>query len=337
MMARHEMALQQLEADRSWVIFVDSGSLGIINQLMLTTAMWKKQRSKNECSCSLRQALMGAMLMELEARMVKLETDTSAQTPLVRARILLQDPLRWQHTKWSQEKKTHEPTGGAPLSHTTALTALRELKSLILEEGTIHTFHAMGGMNEREGGSHALQADPVDGGTSQGNHPRDPHPVHGIPATPGKEPSTAAKGTAATSPARAVKPTPGEPLSAPVVHGETRNSLTPGAPKSAPKLIQQGGNTATTLTPNPASGKPSVAPKARDKTLAPQAKGRPKSAPDTPGGCTAAPVQTIFSRGSTKTLETLPTGVLSEDLQRNDRHQGAKGKLHSGPNPMGTT
>ena len=48
MMARQEMALQQLEADRSWVIFVDSGGLGIINQLMLTTATWKKQRSKNE-------------------------------------------------------------------------------------------------------------------------------------------------------------------------------------------------------------------------------------------------------------------------------------------------
>ena len=50
MLARHEMALQQLEADRSWVIFVDSGSMGIISQLMLTTATWKQQRSKNECT-----------------------------------------------------------------------------------------------------------------------------------------------------------------------------------------------------------------------------------------------------------------------------------------------
>ena len=37
-----------------------------------------------------------------------------------------------------------------------------------------------------------------------------------------------------------------------------------------------------------------------------------------------------------KTLETLPAGVLSEDLQRNDRHHGAKGKLHSGPQSSGT-
>ena len=127
-------------------------SLGIINQLMRTTATWKKQRSKNECSCSLRQALMGAMLMELEARMVKLETDASAQTPLVRAKILLQDPLRWQYTKWNSDQKAHEPTSGAPLAHTTALTALRELKSLILQEGTMHAFHAMGGMSEEKEG-----------------------------------------------------------------------------------------------------------------------------------------------------------------------------------------
>ncbi|CAE7336668.1 unnamed protein product [Symbiodinium microadriaticum] len=125
---------------------LDSGSMGIINQLMLTTATWRKQRSKNECTCGLRQALMGAMLMELEARMAKLATDTTAQTPLVRAKILLQD------TRWNQEKQSHEPTNGTPLSHETALTALRELKSLILQEGTMHAFHAMGGMSEGKEG-----------------------------------------------------------------------------------------------------------------------------------------------------------------------------------------
>ena len=78
-----------------------------------------------------------------------------------------------------------------------------------------------------------------------------------------------------------------------------------------------------------------MAPKAKDKPSAPKAKGRPKSAPETPRGCPAAPMQTIFSLGRTKTLETLPKGVLSEDLQRNDRHQGVKGKLTSGPQSSG--
>ena len=40
--------------------------------------------------------------------------------------------------------------------------------------------------------------------------------------------------------------------------------------------------------------------------------------------------------GRTKHIEKLPAGVLSEDLQRNDRHKGAQGKLHSGPQTSGT-
>ena len=75
--------------------------------------------------------------------------------------------------------------------------------------------------------------------------------------------------------------------------------------------------------------------RASPQAPAPKAKGRPKSAPDAQGSCTTAPMQTIFSLGRTKTLETLPKGVLSEDLQRNDRHQGVKGKLTSRPQPSG--
>ena len=40
--------------------------------------------------------------------------------------------------------------------------------------------------------------------------------------------------------------------------------------------------------------------------------------------------------GRTKHIEKLPAGVLSEDLQRNDRHKGAQGKLHFGPQTSGT-
>ena len=200
------------------------------------------------------------------------------------------------------------------------------------------------GRHERgEGGCHVVQADPVDGGTGQGNHPRDPHPVHGIldapadwsPAAPGEEPPTTAKRIATASPARAVKPLEGEPSSAPAAPGECCDSHTHGAPPSAPNLIPQSGSTATTPRAPSDKGRPQLAPKATAKAPAPQAKGRPKSAPNTAGESTATPVQTIFSMGRTKTLETLPAGVLSEDLQRNDRHKGAQGKLTSGPQSSG--
>ena len=53
------------------MIFMDPGEMGIIPQLMLTTASWKKSRAQGTCNCGLRQALMGTLLMEASARIIK--------------------------------------------------------------------------------------------------------------------------------------------------------------------------------------------------------------------------------------------------------------------------
>ena len=91
--ARHEAALQLLEADRSWILFMEAGELGIIPQLMQTTATWKKSRTQGTCKCGLRQALMGALLMELAARLQKLGADAPAQQRLSKAKLLSTEPL----------------------------------------------------------------------------------------------------------------------------------------------------------------------------------------------------------------------------------------------------
>ena len=54
-----------LEADRSWIMFMDSGNLGITQQLIKTTASWKKSRTQGTCTCGLRQALMSALLLRI--------------------------------------------------------------------------------------------------------------------------------------------------------------------------------------------------------------------------------------------------------------------------------
>ena len=127
-----------------------------------------------------------------------------------------------------------------------------------------------------------------------------------------------------------------EPSSAPAEPGEQGDSHNSGEPISAPNLIPQSGSTATTPTINPSNGWSQSAPKAPTAPTAPRAKGRPQSAPSTEGCSSTAPIQSIFSMGRTKHIEKLPAGVLSEDLQRNDRHKGAQGKLHSGPQTSGT-
>ena len=201
----------------------------------------------------------------------------------------------------------------------------------------MHAFHAM--RNERgEGGSHALQAalsmeapakatirEILTQFTESSVLLRPERSHRPLPK----------QRVAAAPPARAVKPTTGEPSPAPEAKGEPRTPPTKGAPKSAPDDTANCATATKTTTLKPERGEPSPAPEAKGKPSAPKAKGRPKSAPDAKGSCTTAPMQTIFSLGRTKTLETLPKRVLSEDLQQNDRHQGVKGKLTSGPQPSG--
>ena len=96
------------------------GELGIIPQLMQTTATWKKSRAQGTCKCGLRQALMGALLMELAARLQKLGADAPAQQRLSKAKLLSTEPLAWHYVKWNQDKQCHESTEAAPLLHDNA-------------------------------------------------------------------------------------------------------------------------------------------------------------------------------------------------------------------------
>ena len=135
-----------LEADRSSIMFMDSGDLGITQRLLKTTASWKRSRAQGTCNCGLRQALMGALLMELEARMAKLLTDQDAQQKLISAGLLQKDPWRWNCTKWDAEKQRHCPTTKEPLPREQAAAMVKELKPLFTQESTLHAFHAMGGL-----------------------------------------------------------------------------------------------------------------------------------------------------------------------------------------------
>ena len=46
----------------------------------------------------------------------------------------------------NSEQQTHNPT--EPLAHDKALTLIKELRPLTVQEGVIHAFHAMGGLPE---------------------------------------------------------------------------------------------------------------------------------------------------------------------------------------------
>ena len=59
---------------------------------------------------------MGDLLMELEARMMKILTDQEAQQKLITAGLLSKDPWKWSYTRWDADKKAHCPTEKEPPS-----------------------------------------------------------------------------------------------------------------------------------------------------------------------------------------------------------------------------
>ena len=151
MLARHEMALQQLEADRSWVIFVDSGSMGIINQLMLTTATWKTQRSKNECSCGLRQAHGGNALRarseDDQAGDRHIGPDPASEG---------EDPLTGPLAVAAHEV---EPGEAGPRADERGAALTRNSPHRTTRTEVPHPTGGHDALIRGEGGSHALQAD----------------------------------------------------------------------------------------------------------------------------------------------------------------------------------
>ncbi|CAE7224369.1 unnamed protein product [Symbiodinium natans] len=151
--SQHAMALQLLEADRSWVLWMDSGAMGIIPQLVKTTATWKESREQNKCTCSLRQALLGSLLLELQARLAKMEGDKAAQAPLIQRKMLVAEPMAWSYTRWNPDKKLQEPREGNLLSHQDAKEAVQLLMREAVKPNVIQRFHALGGVKEDRPGA----------------------------------------------------------------------------------------------------------------------------------------------------------------------------------------
>ena len=70
MLQRHEHALQMTEADRSFVVFLSTRDSSILPKLYKSCQEWKVS-----CNSPLRAAFMACLLMELQARLRKAETE----------------------------------------------------------------------------------------------------------------------------------------------------------------------------------------------------------------------------------------------------------------------
>ncbi|CAE7731145.1 unnamed protein product [Symbiodinium microadriaticum] len=140
--AGHEFSIQMLEADRSFCLYLTTKESTLLPQMYKTSLKWKENYEAGTCDVPLRTALMGTMIMELQARLAKTSDDHLRK--LCQEAGLLSQENAWRYLAWSPTEKKLTQTTKEPMPH----TALQEVMGQILEltaiPGLIHAFTRSG-------------------------------------------------------------------------------------------------------------------------------------------------------------------------------------------------
>ena len=103
--SRHEQQLTSLEADRSYVFFLEVGHHGLIGMLVQASQAWHQQFEAGTVTTSLRATLWGVLLLEWKTRLDKIENDVNALQTAEAAHWITRTPLQWTYTEWNAEQK----------------------------------------------------------------------------------------------------------------------------------------------------------------------------------------------------------------------------------------
>ena len=141
--ARHEQQLTSLEADRSYVLFLETGNHGMINVLVQASQTWHQKYEAGTVTTSLRATLWGVLLLEWQARLNKIETDTQALQTAETANWILRTPLQWVYTEWNAEQKKALPASKDNLTHENAKQAVANLLKNTATDGVVHRFQSL--------------------------------------------------------------------------------------------------------------------------------------------------------------------------------------------------
>ncbi|CAE6924592.1 unnamed protein product [Symbiodinium sp. CCMP2592] len=141
--SRHEHQMAMLEADRSFVFFLETGPHGMVGLLAQASQNWHQQFELGNIKQSLRSTLWGVLLMEWQARLEKIETDTQALQTAEAAGWISRSPLQWAYTEWHAEQQKALPSSRDNLTHDNAKKAVARLLKLTAKDGTVHRFQSL--------------------------------------------------------------------------------------------------------------------------------------------------------------------------------------------------
>lgn len=140
---RHEQQLTILEADRSFVFFLETGSHGLLGLLIQASQAWHQQYEAGSVTTSLRATLWGVLLLEWKTRLEKVENDAQALQTAEAAHWITRSPLQWTYMEWNAEQKKALPSSRDNLPHQEAKRAINNLLKITAKDDIVHRFQSL--------------------------------------------------------------------------------------------------------------------------------------------------------------------------------------------------
>ena len=105
---RCEQQLTILEADRSFVFFMETNSHGIVSMLtQASTALASEIRGRDGQSVTESYSVGCTLVMEWQARLEKIEKDPQVLQVAETATWATRTPLQWVYNEWFRSRKKH--------------------------------------------------------------------------------------------------------------------------------------------------------------------------------------------------------------------------------------
>ena len=140
---RHEAQLQMLEVDRSYVLFLSTEPLGV---MPLVREANEHLKEANKVNASLRCTLLTSVLLELQARVQKVEADPATRNKCEEGGWCStggEEGLRWIYKRWDPVAKEAKAVDGEGLSQAELQVNLTLLIQRTKQDGVLHRFHSL--------------------------------------------------------------------------------------------------------------------------------------------------------------------------------------------------
>ena len=115
---RQEDQLNQLNLDRTFLLFIQAGKSSILPQLLQTSKTWHGQREQGKVDRPLRQLMFQSVFEELASRAAQLPLGSSDHELILalRSKKILTSTNAWNYLQWDHQEKALKPSTRDPIS-----------------------------------------------------------------------------------------------------------------------------------------------------------------------------------------------------------------------------